>query len=102
MGELVRLCSKDELPQRGRAKEFAAGGKTLCVANVDGLIYAMDNVCPHRGGPLSEGTIEEGKVVCPWHGWCFDPGNGQASHFPQAKVDVYELSLQKKDVYVKL
>jgi nitrite reductase (NADH) small subunit len=74
----------------------------LCVANVNGVFCALDNECPHHGGPLSEGTVEEGKVVCPWHGWSFDPSSGRASHFPQARVEVYEINFRENDVYVKV
>ena len=98
MGELVRICSKAELPGLGLAKEFTAGGKVLCVANVNGVICALDNECPHHGGPLGEGTVEEGKIVCPWHSWRFDPVTGRASHFPQAKVEVYDVRISGDDV----
>ncbi len=66
------------MPRAGEAKEFSAGGRALCIANVNGVIRALDNECPHRGGPLSEGMIENGKIVCPWHAWTFDPATGAA------------------------
>jgi nitrite reductase (NADH) small subunit len=100
MNELLHLCAKGELPEPGKVKEFTAGGKTLCVANVDGVICALGNECPHEGGPLSDGTVEEGKVVCPWHGWCFEPSSGRASHFPRAGVDVYKINIIENDVYL--
>jgi nitrite reductase (NADH) small subunit len=101
MSELVRICSEAELPPVGQAREFTAGGKSVCVANVDGVICAVDNVCPHRGGPLAEGFIEEGKIVCPWHAWSFDPATGCATHFPQAKVEIYELSNRNGEIFVE-
>ncbi len=79
MSTWVRLCSASDLPQEGAAKEFSAGSHTLCVARINGKPLALDNVCPHRGGPLAEGTIENGKVVCPWHQWEFDLATGQAT-----------------------
>ncbi len=102
MSEFVRLCSREELPQEGEAKEFSAGDKTLCVACVQGELSAMDNVCPHRGGPLAEGTIEEGKIVCPWHAWAFDLKTGQASHTPHARAEIYQIKVEGDDVYAKL
>lgn len=48
------------------------GGERVAIFNVDGTYYAISDACPHAGGPLSEGYVEDGKVVCPWHGWCFD------------------------------
>ena len=76
MSELVKICVRGELPRPGEAKEFIAGARTLCIANIDGVIRALDNECPHRGGPLAEGMIEHGKLICPWHAWSFDPATG--------------------------
>jgi nitrite reductase (NADH) small subunit len=62
---------------------------------------ALDNVCPHRGGPLAEGFIEHGKIVCPWHQWEFDLATGQATHSP-TKATSFPLSVQGDDVLVEL
>jgi nitrite reductase (NADH) small subunit len=101
MSQLVRICGKGELPQAGEAKEFNAGSRTLCIANIDGVFRALDNECPHRGGPLAEGMIEDGKVICPWHGWSFDPATGATSD-SQERVAVYPLSLEGEEVFVKI
>ena len=102
MSEFVRILSRAELPSDGEAREVACAGKMLCVANVGGEISAMDNVCPHRGGPLGEGIIENGKVVCPWHAWAFDVKTGAAEHSPGDKVDVYPVRIEGDDVLVNL
>ncbi len=101
MSQLLRICNKGELPQAGEAKEFSAGSRTLCIANVDGVIRALDNECPHRGGPLAEGVIEEGKVVCPWHAWAFDRVTG-ATDSSQERVAVYPVSIEGEKVFVEL
>jgi nitrite reductase/ring-hydroxylating ferredoxin subunit len=98
----VRIASQSDLPPNNEAREFPCGEKTICVANVNGTITAMDNVCLHRGGPLGQGTIEKGKVVCPWHGWAWDPSSGQAAHNPNAKVAVYPLKIENDDVLIEL
>ena len=97
----MRICSVGDLPTAGHAKEFAAGARTLCLANVDGQLAAIDNVCPHRGGPLAEGIIENGKVVCPWHAWEFDPISGECATVSGVKVDVFCITLQGEDVFVE-
>jgi len=48
----------------------------IALFNVEGQIYALENVCPHAGGPLGEGTLEGDVVVCPWHGWKFNVCSG--------------------------
>jgi nitrite reductase (NADH) small subunit len=102
MPEFVRLATQSELPAEGEAKEFPCGDKVICVANVNGSITAMDNVCLHRGGPLGQGMIEGDKVVCPWHGWQWDPKTGEAAHNPNAKVAVYPLKVENGDVLVEV
>ena len=101
MSELVRICGRSELPKLGDAKEFSAGARLLCVANVDGVMRALDNECPHRGGPLAEGMIEQGKVVCPWHAWAFDPVTG-ATNSSQERVAVYPLTIEGDNVMVRI
>ena len=98
----IKLASQAELPPANEAKEFPCGDKVICVANVNGTITAMDNVCLHRGGPLGQGVIEKGKVVCPWHGWAWDPHTGQAGDSPNVKIVVYPLKIENGEVLVEI
>jgi len=98
----TKLTTQSELPPEGEAKEFRLGDKVICVANVNGVVSAMDNVCLHRGGPLGQGVIEGNKLVCPWHGWQYDPKTGQAAQNPNAKVAVYPLKVENEDVMIEL
>ncbi len=102
MAQFVRLCSKGDLPEEGEAKEIKLGNQVICVANVNGTISAMENVCLHRGGPLGQGIIADGKVVCPWHGWMWDPQTGQADHNPNARVAVYPIKVEGDEVLIQL
>lgn len=102
MSELIRILSKAELPGDGEAREVSCQGRQFCIANSGGEISAMDGVCPHRGGPLGEGILENGKIICPWHAWAFDVKTGIAEHSPQARVEVYEVRIEGDDVLVKL
>ena len=105
MSALVRICSTSELPRPGEAKEFTAasiaGSRTLCIANIDGVIRALDNECPHRGGPLAEGMIEHGRLICPWHAWSFDPATG-ATDASQERVAVYPVTVEAQEVFVNI
>lgn len=70
-----------DLPE-GRVKTVTAGHQAICLSHFKGQWAAMDNRCPHQGGPLGEGSIEQGAdgqcwIRCPWHGWDFDPLTGQ-------------------------
>jgi nitrite reductase (NADH) small subunit len=102
MTQWTRIASKSELPAAGEAREFDCNGKMVCIANLDGDLSAMDNVCPHRGGPLGQGVIEGNKLVCPWHGWQFDPKTGAVSHAPDQKVPMYPVKVEGDDVLVEV
>jgi len=102
MPQFVRICSQAELPVTGDVREFIVDDHPICVANVDGTIAVLDGVCPHEEGPLSEGTIENGRVVCPWHGYAYDPRTGQAEQDPDLKVRVFEAVLEDGELHAKI
>ena len=98
----MKLTTESDLPGINQVKEFRCGDKEICLANVDGTYSAIDNTCLHRGGPLGQGAIEKGKVVCPWHGWEWDPQTGQAVHNANAKLARYPLKIENGDVLLEL
>jgi nitrite reductase (NADH) small subunit len=102
MSDFIRLTSESELPPLNEAREFTVGDRVICVANVEGAISAMDNVCLHRGGPLAQGVIEGSDVICPWHGWAWNTRTGEAGHSPAAKVEVYPIKVENGDVLIKI
>ena len=75
--ELVwhRIAALDEQPE-GRVKTVVAGRNSLALTHYEGTYGALDNHCPHQGGPLGEGSIEKGWLRCPWHGYDYDPLTG--------------------------
>ena len=101
MGEWVRLCGQGEAPGEGEVREMAAGGRAVCVARHEGQLHALDNVCPHRQGPLGEGWLEGGAVLCPWHAWAFDLHTGEASA-ERSRVDVFALREREDFVEIEL
>jgi nitrite reductase (NADH) small subunit len=101
MSQCTRIASVSELPPAGELREFRLGSGTVCVAHANGVFVALGNICPHRGGPLAEGAIEDGRLVCPWHGWEFNLANGQCINRPGASVKVFELAIEGEDVFLK-
>ncbi len=102
MSEFQKLTTISELPPPGEAREFLVERNSICVANENGRFSAMDNVCAHRGGPLGQGVVDQGKIVCPWHGWQFDLVTGKSEQSATLGVAVYELKVDGDDVLVKL
>jgi len=87
------LENKDELPE-GRITTVTAGTKQVALSHFEGKICALDNSCPHQGGPLGEGSIENGILRCPWHGWDYHPCTGKAPGFDDG-VEPYEVKEEK-------
>ncbi len=101
MSEFVKVATVSELPDEDAAQEYTVGDTMVCIAKVNGQYCALDNVCPHQGGPLGMGFIDGEKLVCPWHGWEFNPKTGRTDTGDD-RVTVYELRIEGDDVLVKL
>ncbi len=97
----VRAAKVGELPA-GAVREFHVEGKAIALANVGGTIYAINNTCLHRGGPLGQGVLEGKEVTCPWHGWQFDVTSGKAVQNPAAGVDCYRTEVRGEDIFVEV
>ena len=81
MAAYVKVANADDL-QPGQAKLVTAGDQQVALFNVGGTCYAIADTCTHRGGPLSEGTLEGDVVTCPWHGARFCVADGQVQGPP--------------------
>jgi thiamine pyrophosphate-dependent acetolactate synthase large subunit-like protein/nitrite reductase/ring-hydroxylating ferredoxin subunit len=85
----------------GRITTVQAGHHTICLTRTDKGYGAISNRCPHQGGPLGDGFLQEGYVVCPWHGWEYDPHSGQApSGYDDPPAPAYPIELRDDGVYV--
>lgn len=102
MSERLLLARRSEMPGEGEAREFTVLDKQLCVARINGEICAIENACMHRGGPLGQGVVEGGKVVCPWHGWEFDLKTGRVAHNSLAGQQVYNVTVEGDDVFIEV
>jgi len=76
-------------------------GKEVALFNVKGEIFAISNTCLHAGGPLGEGKLSSDVVMCPWHGWTYDLKTGASTTMPGAKVPVYRVVIDGKDIKIE-
>lgn len=103
----VRVGGVADLPE-GRVKTVTPRNQSICLSHFKGQWAAMDNRCPHQGGPLGEGSIEKGVdgqcwIRCPWHGWDFDPLTGKSpGGHEDSGQKLYPVRLEGDDVYVGL
>ncbi len=75
------VAAVQEIPP-GSALLVEAAGQEIALFNLRGEIFAIDNTCPHTGGPLAEGDIESDRVTCPWHGSIFNIKTGEVLSLP--------------------
>ena len=96
--EWHRVLAVEELPE-GRVTTVQAGLKSVALVHFDGKFAALDNHCPHQGGPLGEGSIENGLLRCPWHGYDYCPLTGQSPGFDD-EATTYALEIRDDEVFV--
>ncbi len=97
----VTVGSVDEVPE-GQARAFAVGDQVVAVFHHGGQFFAIEDSCPHMGAPLSEGFIDNGIVVCPWHGWRFDVRDGTWCDNPRVKIGSYPVRVVAGEIQIAL
>lgn len=99
-GELTKAASLDDI-QPGTLLGVEVEGTRVCLANVDGEIYAFQDNCSHKEFPLSAGELEGDQVVCSWHGARFDCGSGRALALPAIRpIRTFDVKVEGDAVYV--
>jgi pyruvate oxidase len=86
--------------EEGRVKTVTAGTKTVALSLFEGKFRAIDNHCPHQGGPLGEGSIEEGWLRCPWHGYEYHPCTGKPPAGLDDLVTTYPIEVNEDNISI--
>lgn len=99
-----RLCALADLPD-GRGTIVRAENRAVALFRVGEEVFALDNVCPHWGGPLGEGevNVERMEVTCPWHRFRFDlRSGGNVLSDVRNAATVYPVEIRDGDVFVTI
>ncbi|MDH3752498.1 MAG: thiamine pyrophosphate-binding protein [Acidimicrobiia bacterium] len=96
-----KVVDLDEVPE-GRVTTITVGRRSLAITHFDGQYGALDNHCPHQGGPLGEGSIEKGLLRCPWHGYDYDPLTGSPPPPFDDAPACFDTEVRSDGVYVAL
>ena len=95
----VKVASQSDV-EPGTNRVVEVGGREYAIFNVGGEIYCLDNECPHAGGPLGEGTVDQGAVMCPWHCWYFDLKTGDGLYGLGIGVGTHACKLENGELFI--
>ena len=96
------LVGRTDDVQEGKGRVVKVNEKSVALFRVDGRFYAINNICPHQGGPLGKGKVKGYLVTCPWHDLQFDIRSGFGGDGGGNCVASYEVKVDGNDVYVSL
>jgi nitrite reductase/ring-hydroxylating ferredoxin subunit/DMSO/TMAO reductase YedYZ heme-binding membrane subunit len=95
----VDVCHVDDIPEK-RAVMTCLSGERVAVFRYDGRVSAISSVCQHQNGPLGEGRIVNGCVVCPWHGYEYRPEDGASPPPFTERVPTFDVRVRAGRVFV--
>ena len=90
----------DILP--GTCRTVEVHGVWVALFNVNGSYFAVDNTCPHAGGPIGEGSLSGDIVTCPWHGWQFNVRTGEREGNPNFTVACCPVRVEGREIQIAL
>ncbi len=99
MAEFIRVADLGQLPPGG-CTAVEVKGKSIALFNAGGEIFALDNECLHRGGPLGEGELDGDVITCPWHGWQYNIRTGERCGDPATCLARYEVKIEGDQILV--
>lgn len=98
----MERAGKLSLLPPGALSHVYVGDRQIALCNVDGEVFAIDGVCPHKGGPLGEGALHGHMVVCPYHAWEFDCRTGEHDYNPSLIATPYRVKIEDGEIFVEL
>lgn len=97
MSDRVEVARSDALVE-GATLAVEAFGASVVLVRSGGQVYALSDVCPHRGAPMHAGEVEDGCIICPLHGWAFSLETGQMEGGPGLSI----YSVTEEDGVIRL
>ena len=97
----IKLADLSQVPPES-ALEVMVGDQPYAICHTGGAVRALSGVCPHRGGPLGQGQIHDGNVVCPYHLWEFDCATGAYSYDASKGVPTFEVKVENGEIFVQV
>lgn len=101
MSEWIKVCAIDEIAVLS-ARQLRVGGLVIALVRAEAdRVYAIEDRCPHKGGPLSEGIVSQDRIACPLHGQCVDLASGAMLAPDEGQVRCFDVHLAGGAVLMK-
>lgn len=91
---MIDIAALDDIPPQGARVVRTPHGCVAVFRTADDRVFALDDRCPHKGGPLSEGIVHGTQVTCPLHNWVFDMATGQAQGADEGRVVTHPIRVE--------
>jgi nitrite reductase (NADH) small subunit len=98
----VAIGALADIPQRGARCINTPAGRIAVFRTSDDRVFAMDDRCPHKGGPLSQGIVHGTSVTCPLHNWVISLETGRATGADEGCVRTVEIKTEGEQILVRL
>ena len=90
---MIDIAALDDIPPQGARVVRTLHGCVAVFRTADDRVFALDDRCPHKGGPLSEGIVHGTSVTCPLHNWVFDLATGEAQGADEGRVATHAVTV---------
>ena len=91
---MIDIAALDDIPPQGARVVRTPHGCVAVFRTADDRVFALDDRCPHKGGPLSEGIVHGAQVTCPLHNWVFDMATGRAQGADRGQVATHPVQVE--------
>lgn len=91
----------EEVPNLGK-KQITVGGQEILLVNLKGMIYAVENECPHQGAPMAGALLKDSHLACPRHGYHFELKDGSCKDHPEFTLKTWPVRVENGDIIIDL
>lgn len=100
MTRFIDIGALEDVPRQGARVVKTAHGCIAVFRTADDQVFALEDRCPHKGGPLSEGIVHGAQVTCPLHNWVFDMNSGEAQGADEGMVRTYPIRVEQGRILI--
>ncbi len=98
----IALCQLADLPV-GLGRAFEVEGKPIAVFRTRaGKVFAVDGICPHKGGMIADGMLSEESVVCPYHAFKYDATTGECDQQGTCAIETFPVDVTEAGIFVTI